>query len=74
MICPKCENSDFQVIDSRDTNEGLIRRRRRFCPRCNNRITTYEIQEKDYKNLKNNELLIILEKVILKMLSIVRRE
>jgi transcriptional repressor NrdR len=40
MNCPYCNNADSKVIDSRDVNEGI--RRRRQCLSCNNRFTTYE--------------------------------
>lgn len=40
MNCPFCGNSDSRVIDSRDVNEGI--RRRRQCLSCNKRFTTYE--------------------------------
>jgi transcriptional repressor NrdR len=40
MNCPYCGYSDTKVIDSRDVNEGI--RRRRQCLKCNERFTTYE--------------------------------
>ena len=40
MICPKCKHTETQVIDSRDTVEGV--RRRRTCLKCKYRFTTYE--------------------------------
>jgi transcriptional repressor NrdR len=40
MNCPFCSFSDSKVIDSRDVNEGI--RRRRQCLSCNARFTTYE--------------------------------
>jgi len=40
MNCPYCGYFDSKVIDSRDVNEGI--RRRRQCLSCNNRFTTYE--------------------------------
>jgi transcriptional repressor NrdR len=40
MNCPYCKNADSRVIDSRDVNEGI--RRRRQCLSCNSRFTTYE--------------------------------
>ncbi len=42
MICPFCNNPDTKVIDSRDTNEGKITRRRRECLKCQARFSTYE--------------------------------
>ena len=40
MNCPFCGYSDFKVIDSRDVNNGI--RRRRQCLNCKARFTTYE--------------------------------
>ena len=40
MNCPYCGHLDSRVIDSRDVNEGI--RRRRQCSGCGNRFTTYE--------------------------------
>jgi len=40
MNCPYCGYHDSRVIDSRDTNDGI--RRRRLCLSCNARFTTYE--------------------------------
>ncbi len=37
-----CGFADTQVIDSRETDDGIAIRRRRRCPRCNGRFTTYE--------------------------------
>ena len=46
MKCPFCANADTQVIDSRSSSEeGDVIRRRRACPRCNKRFTTYERAE-----------------------------
>ena len=40
MNCPFCGYNDSKVIDSRDVNDGI--RRRRQCLRCDLRFTTYE--------------------------------
>ncbi len=40
MNCPYCSYCDSKVIDSRDVNEGI--RRRRQCLSCGSRFTTYE--------------------------------
>lgn len=45
MHCPFCGAPDTRVIDSRLTVEGDKVRRRRECPRCNARFTTYEAAE-----------------------------
>jgi transcriptional repressor NrdR len=42
MLCPFCNYSETKVVDSRDTNEGKITRRRRECEKCNARFSTYE--------------------------------
>ena len=42
MNCPFCNNSETKVVDSRDTNEGKITRRRRECEKCAARFSTYE--------------------------------
>ena len=40
MNCPYCGYQDSKVIDSRDVNDGI--RRRRQCLKCDSRFTTYE--------------------------------
>lgn len=40
MLCPKCKNETY-VIDSRDIESAVIRRRRE-CDQCEHRFTTYE--------------------------------
>ena len=40
MDCPYCGHNDSKVIDSRDVNDGI--RRRRQCLSCSSRFTTYE--------------------------------
>lgn len=42
MRCPFCSFEDTQVKDSRPSEEGIAIRRRRICPECNGRFTTYE--------------------------------
>jgi len=42
MLCPFCSHSETKVIDSRDTNDGKITRRRRECEKCQSRFSTYE--------------------------------
>jgi transcriptional repressor NrdR len=42
MRCPFCENLDTQVKDSRPSEDGSTIRRRRYCPACNSRFTTFE--------------------------------
>jgi transcriptional repressor NrdR len=45
MHCPFCNAADTKVIDSRLSPEGDRVRRRRVCPECAIRFTTYEIAE-----------------------------
>lgn len=42
MRCPFCANDDSQVKDSRPTEDGGAIRRRRQCPACGARFTTFE--------------------------------
>jgi transcriptional repressor NrdR len=42
MRCPFCSNEETQVKDSRSTEDGAAIRRRRFCPDCGARFTTFE--------------------------------
>lgn len=42
MRCPFCSHEDTQVKDSRPSEDGSSIRRRRFCPACNSRFTTFE--------------------------------
>ena len=45
MKCPFCGEPESKVIDSRPTDEGSRIRRRRECPACARRFTTYEVVE-----------------------------
>lgn len=45
MYCPFCNANDTKVIDSRLLREGNQTRRRRECPDCKERFTTYETAE-----------------------------
>jgi transcriptional repressor NrdR len=42
MRCPQCGTRDTRVVDSRDLDESATIRRRRECPACGSRFTTYE--------------------------------
>jgi len=42
MRCPFCGHDDTQVKDSRPTEENATIRRRRLCPECSSRFTTFE--------------------------------
>lgn len=43
MLCPSCKKSDTKVVDSRD--EDIQVKRRRSCLKCDYRFTTYETFE-----------------------------
>jgi transcriptional repressor NrdR len=42
MRCPFCSNEETQVKDSRSSEDGAAIRRRRLCPDCGGRFTTFE--------------------------------
>ena len=42
MRCPYCGSLDTQVKDSRPTDDSASIRRRRVCPDCGGRFTTFE--------------------------------
>lgn len=42
MMCPFCGWKEDRVIDSRESKEGDVIRRRRQCLKCERRFTTYE--------------------------------
>ena len=42
MRCPYCSSLDTQVKDSRPTEDNSAIRRRRVCPDCGGRFTTFE--------------------------------
>lgn len=46
MKCTQCQLHDTKVIESRDVADGEAVRRRRLCPGCNYRFTTYERLER----------------------------
>lgn len=55
MRCPFCGNTDTQVKDSRPAEDHVSIRRRRFCPSCGGRFTTYErVQLRDLVVVKKN--------------------
>ena len=55
MRCPFCGHIDTQVKDSRPAEEHVSIRRRRFCPACGGRFTTYErVQLRDLVVVKSN--------------------
>ncbi|HXZ68086.1 MAG TPA: transcriptional regulator NrdR [Alphaproteobacteria bacterium] len=42
MRCPFCTSEDTQVKDSRPAEDNMAIRRRRYCPECGARFTTFE--------------------------------
>lgn len=42
MRCPFCSELESRVLDSRNTDDGTVIRRRRECAGCKRRFTTYE--------------------------------
>ena len=55
MRCPFCGHEDTQVKDSRPTEDNTAIRRRRFCPGCGARFTTFErVQLRELTVLKRN--------------------
>ncbi|MDH3335431.1 MAG: transcriptional regulator NrdR [Rhodospirillaceae bacterium] len=55
MRCPFCGNHDTQVKDSRPTEDNSAIRRRRYCPACESRFTTFErVQLRELIVIKGN--------------------
>ncbi|HEY7862429.1 MAG TPA: transcriptional regulator NrdR [Thermoanaerobaculia bacterium] len=55
MKCPFCGAGDDRVVDSRESREGEVIRRRRECVSCGRRFTSYEtIEEIPYMVVKND--------------------
>ncbi len=61
MKCPVCSKQSTglpkdgrnEVIETREhTKTGSVRRRR-ICPFCNHRYTTYEVHQREFNRLKN---------------------
>lgn len=42
MLCPFCNHPETKVIDSRESTDGKVIRRRRECLKCQKRFSTYE--------------------------------
>ena len=45
MRCPYCSHEETQVVETRESEEGDVIRRRRRCMHCEKRFTTYERPE-----------------------------
>jgi transcriptional repressor NrdR len=53
LRCPGCKTDDTRVIESRPSDDGSAIRRRRRCPVCGKRFTTYERIEEQIVIKKN---------------------
>ncbi len=63
MRCPFCGNTDSQVKDSRPSEDFSSIRRRRQCPACSGRFTTFEyIQSRDLIVVKKNDVRVPFER------------
>ena len=55
MRCPFCSHEESMVKDSRPTDDGAAIRRRRQCPQCGARFTTFErVQLRELTVMKSN--------------------
>src|ERR1700709_632447 len=55
MRCPFCGHLESQVKDSRPSEDGAAIRRRRLCPSCGGRFTTFErVQLRELTILKRS--------------------
>lgn len=55
MKCPYCGHADTQVKDSRPSEDNGAIRRRRYCPECSSRFTTFErVQLREIMVLKKS--------------------
>jgi transcriptional repressor NrdR len=55
MLCPYCASDQTSVLESRDSEDGTVTRRRRECSKCQKRFTTYErVEVIDLKVVKKD--------------------
>ena len=55
MRCPYCLSQETSVLESRDSEDGEVIRRRRECTKCGKRFTTYErVEVIDLKVVKKD--------------------
>ncbi|MGE4563214.1 MAG: transcriptional regulator NrdR [Rhodospirillales bacterium] len=67
MRCPLCGHNDTQVKDSRPTEDNSAVRRRRLCPECGSRWTTFErvqLRELTVRKSDGNKAIFEREKLI----------
>ena len=63
MRCPFCGNEDSQVKDSRPAEDGVAIRRRRHCPACGARFTTFErVQLRELHVVKSNQRRVVFDR------------
>jgi transcriptional repressor NrdR len=56
MRCPFCGNTEDRVVDSRESREGEVIRRRRECTQCERRFTSYEkIEFQPFQVIKRDQ-------------------
>jgi transcriptional repressor NrdR len=56
MRCPYCGSGEDRVVDSRESREGDVIRRRRECVRCDRRFTSYEkIEQLPFQVVKRDQ-------------------
>lgn len=55
MRCPECGHEDTRVLESRLSHEGRSVRRRRNCPDCGYRFTTYEREEEFFFQIRKRD-------------------
>ncbi|HXG58499.1 MAG TPA: transcriptional regulator NrdR [Thermoanaerobaculia bacterium] len=56
MRCPFCGNTEDRVVDSRESRDGDVIRRRRECARCGRRFTSYEkIESLSFQVVKRDQ-------------------
>lgn len=76
MRCPFCGHNDTQVKDSRPTEENATIRRRRLCPECSSRFTTFErVQLRELSVVKSDGQKVLFERdKLLRSLQIALRK
>ncbi len=76
MRCPFCGHNDTQVKDSRPTEESATIRRRRLCPECSSRFTTFErVQLRELSVVKSDGTKVLFERdKLLRSLQIALRK
>jgi len=55
MYCPFCQHADTRVIDTRLADDGATVRRRRECPACGERFSTFETAELKLPTIVKND-------------------